>query len=267
MLINLNFYSQIIISGNDAQSFLQGLITNDINKTNDAPIYAAMLNPQGRFLFDFFILKQQDSYLLITNDKTSDNLIKKLTIYKLRSDVKITKNPDPYYIYADFENQHHNNITFKDPRSKNMGQIILSTAQLQSTNDQTFYHFKRIQNQIPMAHLDLIYDKSLILNYNFDNLNAISYQKGCYVGQEVTARMHHKEERANKKRLFKISVENITQIPNNTQIIIDQQKIGEITSSIFYQNKLHLLILAKEANQEKLNKINGHLLTNCANSS
>jgi hypothetical protein len=119
--------------------------------------------------------------------------------------------------------------------------------------DNPYYDFSRISLKIAESEKDLTLEKSLILEYGFDQLNAISYQKGCYVGQELTARTHYLGEI--RKKIFHIKIPNLTEIAKNSEIFCDEKVAGEILSSVFYQNQLHALAIIKNHQDLDLTKL------------
>lgn len=242
--------SLIEISGPENKKFLQGLITNDINKISETSLlYSAMLNAQGRFLYDFFIFAINDKIILDCYAEKRDEIIKKLNFYKLRSQVVIAKNDD--LIVATSEMPINTKNSFIDPRHKNLGfRAYLPRNSDNFSDDESPYHFLRIKNKIPESELDLTHEKSFILEFDFDHLNAIDYQKGCYVGQETTARTHYKGQI--RKKLFHIIIENLQNIDKNSEITCEGNSAGIVLSSVFYQNQLHALALIKisEENSE-----------------
>lgn len=264
----------IYISGTEQKSFLQGLISNDINKVNEnTAIYTTMLTPQGRFLYDFFIIQFKDKILLDCSNQKCAEIIKKLSLYKLRADVEIGKMAE--YEVGAIINQNDDQkiianinkeklICFADPRSKNIGlRIIGSKDQLSKLSENSLenidsYNYQRLNLKIT-DDSDLTYDKSLILEYGFDNLNAIDYQKGCYVGQEVTARTHYRGTL--RKAIFLIEIANLSQIKKSTEITCDNKKTGIILSSVFYNKKLYALALIKniDNNNQKIDLANSNL--------
>lgn len=180
----------IEVSGLHARQFLQGLITNDVNKVAEGEfIYALMLSPQGRFLYDFFITGQGDKLFLDCQKSKVDEVIKKLNIYKLRSQVTIS--PIELKVCAAFTQIDKG--FFADPRHVKMGFRSLR-ASLPNSRPTPFHHYelKRINLLIPDADKDFIQERSFPLEYGANELNAIDYKKGCYVGQELTARTQHR---------------------------------------------------------------------------
>jgi len=262
-IILLNNRSVLEISGSDRFNFLQGIITNDINKIkNGNIIYSAMLNPQGRFLYDFFIFEKDQKIFLDCLSFRCEELLKKMSFYKLRSDVVIAINQE-ISVVLNFDQKN-----FKDPRfASKFTRSYIKKSEIQNyqLEDESSYHIERYNNKIAEGEYDLFYDKSFILEYGFNNLNAVDFQKGCYVGQEVVARTHYRGEI--RKEVHKIFIENINQqlkeylitknyifdskefITDNIfclkgyEIIYQEKKIGIILSSLVKNNCLNGLIL------------------------
>lgn len=239
--------SIIEISGSESKKFLQGLITNDINKINASNlIYSAMLNARGQFLYDFFIFEKDNKIMIDCSKNEIDEIIKKLGFYKLRSAVEIKKNEQ--ILIA----QSLDNIGFKDPRNANLGyRIYGEKSELENLNllpiDE--YHFLRIQNKVAEGAFDLTKEKSFILEFGFNELGAVDYNKGCYVGQELTARTHHLGEI--RKKLFHIKIENncaenLKEL-KGLEINCADKKLGVILSAVLIKNELHALALIRLA--------------------
>ena len=262
------------IKGIEKNSFLQGLITNDINKCKiNKSIYSAFLTPQGKFVADFFIAKLKNSFLFETHEKLIDELIKKLNFYKLRADVKLDKNTK-YSSLAIYDKNKlfdnliaegdskiiDNGIIFIDPRKNIMGLkafiektyvndfCIKYSLQKDSLVD---YDQKRIENLIPHSILDLQINKSVLLENNFDSINAIDWEKGCYIGQEITARMRYRS--LLKKSLTKIIIIK-GNIISGDEIFFENKKIGNVSS---FNNNIGLAMLRiEEAKKAYDNNIN-----------
>lgn len=184
-MIDLSNRSVILLSGNDAEHYLQGLITNDIKKSGaDKLLYAAMLTPQGKILFDFLIQKTANGFLLDVLSTRAEALIKRLNMYKLRSDVKIEQLTD-YKVY------HSEVDGLPDPRNSKIGKRLITNAVVQVTGGFADYEKKRIEAGLPESE-DFIYEDDFPLQCSFEELNGVSFDKGCYVGQEVTARTKYK---------------------------------------------------------------------------
>lgn len=211
--------SVIKIIGQDAAVFLQGLISNDINKADGNLIYSFFLTPQGRFLADFFIAKESDYYLLDLPSSTKTTIINKLKIYKLRSQVVIEETNLDVAV-AD--------SGYADPRSALLG--YRTFAEAAAIDEQAFaqYEALRISLLIPDADFDFMYEKSLPLDLGGEYLNGVDFKKGCYVGQEVTARMKH---RGNiRKKLFVISYADVAPAYGE-DVIASNKKIGVMLGS------------------------------------
>lgn len=194
----------IALSGEDRIAFLQGLLTQDMNALReDRGLFAALLSPQGKILHDMFLLAHDDSVLMDVTADQKDALLKRLNMYKLRAKVTLADVSDQWQIAyrqrADHATIGH--VTRKpkkcimtDPRAAEMGARLYLQHGLEERPKQTFtmeqYHLHRLRLGIPDS-ADIHDDVALDAGY--DALNAISFSKGCYVGQEVTARMHYKQ--------------------------------------------------------------------------
>ena len=249
-----------LISGKERNSFLQGLLTNDINKcTENMAIYSVFLSPQGKFLSDFFIVNLGNAYLFETRRPFVKDLLDKFNFYKLRADIKIIEKNE-YVSLAIHEStnifselklpgyleKNNEGLIFVDPRTVNLGLnayirkeivdkfCLRYSLQEDSSNN---YDKKRIENIIPDSLQDLEINKSVLLENNFDSINAINWDKGCYVGQEITARMKYRS--LIKKSLIKISIiEGI--VKPKDDVVIDNKKVGKISS---INNKIGLAML------------------------
>ena len=251
------------ISGEDRGNFLQDLITNDIHKCDSTnSIYSCLLTPQGKFIADFFIIDHEKSYLIETHKKFAEDLINKLKIYKLRAKVEINIVNDLLSLSIiknnDLLQSETDVLLFKDPRNDKLGNKIFVAKNKFKEIEKKYnliednfekYRELLIKNLIPFSSEDLIQDKSLLLENNFDKINAIDWEKGCYVGQEITARMKY---RALLKKSIRV-VEIISgHVNRGNQINFNQNKVGEIISSF---NKLAIAMLKiEEAKNIFLNK-------------
>jgi len=255
--VNLIDSQFISISGDDRKDFLQGLITNDINKCNsNTPIYSCFLSPQGKFIADFFVADREKNYLIEIHKKFVSGFLDKLKIYKLRSKITINDNED-FESLVILENnnllQSNNDIiNFIDPRNNKLGRKVY--IKLDRINDfkKKFnlqevkfesYRELLINNLIPFSPDDLIINKSLILENNFDAINAIDWEKGCYVGQEITARMKYRALLKKSIRALEIISGNVN--PGN-KILNNQNSIGEIISC--FNNLAIAMLKIKDAN-------------------
>ncbi|MEO8529844.1 MAG: folate-binding protein [Deltaproteobacteria bacterium] len=177
--------SVLRIGGADRVKFLQTLITNDISHLDQAPVYAALLTPQGKFLADFFLIEDGDSILLDAHSDLAAGLMQRLTMYRLRADVqiamtdlKVTRGAGPMPKGA-----------WADPRHPALGWRLYGDTETSETTD---FDAIRVDNLIPEYPHELKPNESFILEWQLDRLHGIDFRKGCYVGQEVTARMKHK---------------------------------------------------------------------------
>ena len=263
--VNLIDSQFISISGDDRKDFLQGLITNDINKCNsNTPIYSCFLSPQGKFIADFFVADREKNYLIEIHKKFMSGFLEKLKIYKLRSKITINDNED-FESLVILENnnllQSNNDIiNFIDPRNNKLGRKVYikldrindfkNKFNLQEVKFES-YRELLINNLIPFSPDDLIINKSLILENNFEKINAIDWDKGCYVGQEITARMKYRALLKKSIRAVEIISGNVN--PGN-KILNNQNAIGEIISC--FNNLAIAMLKIDDANDAfKKNKI------------
>ncbi|KIC50490.1 folate-binding protein YgfZ [Tateyamaria sp. ANG-S1] len=173
------------LSGPDTHSFLQGLVTNDVDGLKDGLVYAALLTPQGKYMADFFLIADGDAVLLDAHADQADILRQRLTMYKLRANV--TLEDTDLHLHRGTGDTPPDG--FADPRHANMGwRAYRDTAQTDDTTDWTAL---RVAHMIPETGIELTPD-TFILEVGFEALNGVDFRKGCYVGQEVTARMKHK---------------------------------------------------------------------------
>jgi folate-binding protein YgfZ len=202
----LNNRSVLAISGPQASKFLQGLITNDMDRLEtQRAIYAALLTPQGKILFDFLVIKADREKFYVDCDRSRvDDLVRRLTLYRLRAKVEILETPlgvagswDANELPALSEDA----IVFDDPRLVELGQRIIAPAEElkgKFPDAENSYEAHRIALGVP-GSADLSTDAVFALDAGFEELHGVSFNKGCYVGQEVTSRMKH---RANARKRF-----------------------------------------------------------------
>lgn len=195
----------IHVEGNDAEKFLQNLITNNMDHLQTKPmIYACLLSPQGKFLHDFFVHRGDGFYIIDCegNERATD-LFNRLNMYRLRADVQISIE-DNIPVYAIIGTNKHGQ---KDPRHDEMG--YRSFEKPDGLNEQPFdtWDIHRINLCVPDGSRDLIVNKSTMDEGHMDQINAIDYDKGCYVGQELTARMHYRG--LGKKHLQTVDIKSL----------------------------------------------------------
>lgn len=248
----------LTLTGVDVVEFLQNLITNDMAEVTDShAIYAALLTAQGKFLHDFFVVKSGDDILLdVAADRKAD-LLRRLTMYKLRADVSLSDGA--FDITARFGNipdqapgtvtRTENSLEFIDPRLPAMGTRILTPRDNKQSNKSSnqppdessgkahseiaatqvpyaAYDAHRLALGIPEGGADIIPEKNFLLEANFEELNGVSFSKGCYVGQELTARTKHRAKI--KKRLLQIHFDG--DLTPGQSITRDGKEIAEVRS-------------------------------------
>jgi len=175
------------LTGPDARSFLQGLVTNDVEKIDQGLVYTALLTPQGKFLADFFLSADTDGGILLDIDATSaEATLKRLTMYRLRADVTIEESP--LKVARGTGDMPEGGLI--DPRHPALGWRLYGDT---DQSDGTDWTALRVAHCIPETGIELTPD-TFILEAGFEALNGVDFRKGCYVGQEVTARMKHKTE-------------------------------------------------------------------------
>ena len=208
--------SIIEITGSEARSFLQGLVTNDIEKLEQGLVYAAVLTPQGKYLADFLLVPWGDAVLLDVDSSLAQSLMQRLTMYKLRADVALSE--------SDLKVKRGTGPApdgaFADPRHPDMGWRLYGT---QGGDDGTDWDAVRVAQCIPETGVELTPD-TFILEAGFERLNGVDFRKGCYVGQEVAARMKHKTEL--RKGLARVNIDGAA--PVGTQITADGKPAGTL---------------------------------------
>ena len=220
----------LYINGDDAKEFLQNLISNDINKVNDDnSCFASLLTPQGKFLFEFIIVKHKSGYFIDCEKSQVNDLFKQLSIYKLRSKVEILNLSNEFVIavfdsekFLSFDNakdvlghtvKYREDPIVLDPRHKELGarliinleKLYLSLKKLGLKSGDPIEYYK-ISHQLGIVPKDLnkLQNKLFGIECNFEELNGLDFKKGCYVGQENTARIKLKNKLS--KRLLPIQV-------------------------------------------------------------
>jgi tRNA-modifying protein YgfZ len=249
------------VRGADSEKLLQGLVTNDLASLAEGEArYAGLLSPQGKILFDFFVVRHGDGYLLdVAREKTSD-LAKRLSIYKLRADVSITDVSDSFNVVAVWgadskKLAEGRGISFLDPRHQAIGLRLLSgevgaDAQVDSNDDAHHdYDVLRVQIGIPEGGKDFEFGDTYPHEANFDLLNGVSFTKGCYVGQEVVSRMQNKT--VVRKRAIKIS--GNAALTSHADILLGDIQVGRI-GTVDGRNAIAMLRLDRvlEAEQKNL---------------
>jgi folate-binding protein YgfZ len=239
MLETLNDRSVLILSGEDCASFLQGLITkNCLHLKDNELIYTLMLSPHGKYLFDLFLIKRNESFIIDIASDLRDEFLAKIKLYKLRSKIEIIYEPS-LTVQVSSTDQIPG-VHLPDPRSNHMGfRGVIKKDHIVAKHD-SFYHKTRILNLIPEGFFDMVRNISFPLEFGFDKMNAIDFDKGCYVGQELIARTHFKGEI--RKKLYLLQTQSLF-APKGTEIYFQQKRIGMIASSI---ENIGLALLRRE---------------------
>lgn len=202
-LAHLSDRAVLEITGPDAASFLQGLVTNDVTKVSSAtPVWAALLSPQGKYLFDFLIFARPegDGFLLDAEAERAEMLAKRLSMYRLRAKVEVAPRAD-LTVYAAWGDSAPEGAV-QDPRLPALGYRWIAAPGLSTTASLEDYDAHRLALGVPNGSRDISVDKMLWLETNAVELNGVDFRKGCYVGQENTARMYHRSKV--RKRLMPV---------------------------------------------------------------
>lgn len=191
------------VSGADAAKLLQGLVTADLDLLGRQPaVFAGLLTPQGKIMFDFFIVKTEQGFLLDTLREKAPDLAKRLTFYKLRANVAIADASEEYSVAALWGNGEpelgSSALVYLDPRLAEMGWRAIAPADFRwgapgvDLATEADYHAHRIALGVPEGSSDYALGDTFPHEALFDQLGGVSFQKGCYVGQEVVSRMEHR---------------------------------------------------------------------------
>ena len=226
----------VAVAGIDARNFLQGLITNDIGRVGDGvAIHAGLLSPQGKILFDFFVVPRGDAYLLECAKAESSELAKRLGFYRLRAGVEIAEEPglNVAAVWGGAPSLPEGAIVYADPRLADLGyRVVLPdgvdiAALACADASEGDYHAMRIEFGVPEGGRDFAYGDNFPHEALFDQLNGVDFTKGCFVGQEVVSRMEHRGTA--RKRV--VPVEGEAGLPEpGTSIEAGGQPIGRLGS-------------------------------------
>lgn len=250
----------LAVGGADAREFLQGLVSNDMNRASPAQaIYAALLTPQGKYLFDFFVVQKDEEFLLDCEAARGAELAKRLNFYKLRSKVVIRDASVEYAVAAapgrdalaalglpeqpGATSAIEGGIAFTDPRMAAAGARLLlapgALAKAQQAPHEA-YHGLRVALGLPEGSPDIAVEKYFLLEANFEELNGVDFKKGCYVGQELVSRMKHRA--ALRKRILPVRIEGPQPQPG-TPVLAGGKEVGMV-HSVQGKNALAYLRLA-----------------------
>ena len=241
----------LYLNGEDIKEFLQNLISNDINKVSETnTCFTSLLSPQGKFLYEFIIIKHKSGYLIDCEKSQADGLYKQLSTYKLRSKVEILNLSNEFVVAAfsyekfltfdkvqdksGFTIKYREDPIFLDPRTKQLGArliinleklyLSLKKLDLHDANLHEYYSFSHKLGIVP-KDLNKLQNKLFGIECNYEELNGIDFKKGCYVGQENTARIKLKNKLS--KRLLPI---NITkgELTEGESIYYNENEIGKV---------------------------------------
>ena len=222
----------LYVNGQDARDFLQNLISNDINKVTDSSsCFASLLTPQGKFLYEFIVVKHKSGFFIDCEKSQSEEILNQLNLYKIRSKVEILNLSNEFvvasfgyekYLSIDdskdilgFTMRYREDPIVLDPRNKNLGaRLIINLEKLYLSLKKLGLHDANLKEYYSLSHslgivpkdLNKLKDKLFGIECNFEELNGIDFKKGCYVGQENTARIKLKNKLS--KRLFPINIIN-----------------------------------------------------------
>lgn len=233
-LIRLPDRTIIAVAGDDRVTFLQGLVTNDVTRLDGRAVWSALLTAQGKYLHDFIILADGDRLLLDVEMGRRDDLLRRLRMFRLRAKVDLTDLTGQLAVFAqlDIDAGERGTVTavpggwsLIDPRHAGLGRRLILPADNVATGDIADWDLQRLRLGIPDSSRDLIPEKSILLDNGFDELDGVAWNKGCYVGQELTARTKYRG--LVKKRLVPVQVAG--PLPDAGTIITrDGVDIGEI---------------------------------------
>ena len=241
----------LYVNGEDVKEFLQNLISNDINKVSETnTCFASLLSPQGKFLYEFIIIKHKSGYLVDCEKSQADELYKQLSIYKLRSKVEILNLSNEFVVaafshekfltfdeaqdFSGFTLKYREDPIFLDPRNKQLGArliinleklyLSLKKLDLHDANLNEYYSFSHKLGIVP-KDLNKLQNKLFGIECNYEELNGIDFKKGCYVGQENTARIKLKNKLS--KRLLPISMID-GKLTEGESIYYNDNEIGKV---------------------------------------
>ena len=241
----------LYLNGEDIKEFLQNLISNDINKVSEAnTCFTSLLSPQGKFLYEFIIIKHKSGYLIDCEKSQADGLYKQLNVYKLRSKVEILNLSNEFVVAAfshekyltfdeaqdisGFTLKYREDSIFLDPRNKQLGArliinleklyLSLKKLDLHEANLSEYYSYSHKLGIVP-KDLNKLQNKLFGIECNFEELNGIDFKKGCYVGQENTSRIKLKNKLS--KRLLPINLIK-GKITEGESVYYKENEIGKV---------------------------------------
>jgi folate-binding protein YgfZ len=237
------------VAGEDAEKLLQGIVTNDMSLLAAQPaIHAALLTPQGKLLFEFFVVKSADGFLIDVDRAQAEGLVKRLAMYKLRARVSIEDLSREYRVLAEW-GPSQDAVSFPDPRLSELGRrrIVSLKAKADADTAADAYHARRISLGVPEGGKDYTLGDTFPHEVNLDALGSVSFTKGCFVGQEVVSRMQHRGTA--RKRV--VIVEGDGTLAAGSEVTAGQAAIGTIGS---VAGRQALALLRLDRAQEAIDK-------------
>ena len=244
----------IALSGPDARELLQGLITNNIDLVSETrAIYAALLTPQGKLMFDFLILEVGGKLLFDCHKDYLPALLKRLTMYRLRAKVEIEDVSEKWTVAAIWGGDASTlpGATYADPRLAALGtRAFVPAGEPIATNaSEQDYEAWRLSLGVPNMASDAGQDQTFMLEANFDELHGVDFQKGCYIGQELASRM--KRKNGLRKRLLPVVVEGALPAPG-TEVMAGERRIGELRTGLGNRAMVYLRLDRLEEAKDEL---------------
>jgi len=230
------------VAGPDARSFLQGLVSNDVSRLDQGAVYAALLSPQGKYLHDFLLVADGPDVLVDVKADRAAVLAQRLGMYRLRAQVTIAPTDLAVAVALDAAPEAESALVVADPRDPALGWRAYAPdpapllAGLAPVAPEAWLRL-RVERLIPETGVELIPDETYILEVGFERLNGVDFRKGCYVGQEIVARMKHKTEL--KKALVQVRIEGKTPPPGTT-IMAGDRVAGTLYSAMEGLGLAHL---------------------------
>ena len=232
----------LAVSGPDARSYLQALVSNDMEKPSGSrAIYATLLTPQGKFLHDFFVSALDGTLLFDCEAARIDDLERRLAFYRLRADAKIENWNDSHSVYAligDPVESLNSGVVYTDPRLDAMGAraVLPNKSAIAALKAAGFspappadYERLRLRHGLPDGSRDILIDKGFLLENGIDDLHGVDFEKGCYIGQELTARTKHRA--TIRKRLLRVDIDGPLP-PPGAPIMLGDKQAGEMRSGL-----------------------------------
>lgn len=234
----------ISISGPEARDFLQGIITNNVDLVSESrAIYAALLTPQGKLMFDFTIGEHEGAFLFDCHKDHLPGLQKQLTMYRLRAKAEIKDVSDEWNVVAAWGDDASSlpGIAFPDPRLAALGtRAFVPSAEAVAANaTEADFETWRLSLGVPDMPADAGQNQTFMLEANFDELHGVDFKKGCYIGQELASRMKRKD--GLRKRLLPVDVEGPLPAPG-TEVVAGERRIGEMRSGIGHRAIAYLRV-------------------------